>query len=97
AVSGRAWAFAARSAVVLLAVSLTLPFLASSLPSGFDVGIVAIVAGALIVAACGALALLVQRNRALHTEIAQLEARNEDLSDRNWELKDAAERSRGFL
>ena len=93
----RAWAFAARSAVVLLAAFLTLPLLSSSLPAGFDASVVAIVAGALIVAGCGVLALLVQRSRALHAEILQLEARIEDLSDRNWELKDAAERSRGFL
>ena len=92
-----AWAFAARSAFVLLAAFLTLPLLASSLPAGFDVGVIAVVAGALIVAACGALAPLIQRNRALRAEVAQFEARIEDLSDRNWELKDAAERSRGFL
>jgi PAS domain S-box-containing protein len=44
--------------------------------------------------ACGVLAW---RNRRLVSEAARLEARIEELGDRNWELKELAERSRTFL
>src|SRR3954449_12300199 len=47
------------------------------------------IAGVLIVAACGALALLWRRNRILAVALAQAEERAEELSDRNWELKEA--------
>ena len=94
----RAAALAARLAIVVLAARLTIPLLA---PDAFNTQIsaylAATIAGALIVAACGALALLTRRNRMLATELARLEEQIEDLGDRNWELKEAAERSRSFL
>ena len=51
------------------------------------------VASALI-AACGALLALWRRNRALTTDLAQAEERAEELSDRNWELKEAESSNR---
>ena len=54
-------------------------------------------AGVLLATACGVLALLWRRNRLLAAENARLEARIEELGDRNWELKELAERSRTFL
>src|SRR5947207_7163507 len=54
----------------------------------FDVFLAAMIAGALIVAAC-ALALLVRRNRALGAELKRAEERAEELADRNWELREA--------
>jgi PAS domain S-box-containing protein len=45
----------------------------------------------------GAITLLAWRNRRLASELARLEARIEELGDRNWELKELAERSRTFL
>jgi signal transduction histidine kinase/DNA-binding response OmpR family regulator len=94
----RGAALAARLAIVVLAARLTIPLLA---PDAFNTQIsaylAATVAGVLIVAACGALALLTRRNRMLATELARLEEQIEDLGDRNWELKEAAERSRSFL
>src|SRR5438876_6646465 len=94
----RAAALAARLAVVVLAARLTIPLLA---PDAFTAQVsayfTAMIAGALIVAACGALALLTRRNRLLAAELARLEEQIEDLGDRNWELKEAAERSRSFL
>jgi signal transduction histidine kinase/CheY-like chemotaxis protein len=53
--------------------------------------------GAFLVAACGALALLTRRNRMLASSLARLERELEELDDRNWELREAAERSRSFL
>jgi signal transduction histidine kinase/CheY-like chemotaxis protein len=52
------------------------------------------VAGALI-AACGALLLLLwRRNRKLAADLAHAEERAEELSDRNWELKEAESSNR---
>jgi PAS domain S-box-containing protein len=55
-----------------------------------------LLAGATL-AAGGALALMVRRNRALRAEIDRLEARVEDLADRAWAIKEAEERARSFL
>ena len=53
------------------------------------------IAGILLVLACAALAW--RRQQRLAAENARLEARIEELGDRNWELKELAERSRSFL
>jgi PAS domain S-box-containing protein len=55
------------------------------------------IAGVLLALACAALALLWRRNRSLAADNARLEARIEELGDRNWELKELAERSHTFL
>jgi signal transduction histidine kinase/DNA-binding response OmpR family regulator len=91
AVTGhRAWALAARSSVVLLALYLTIPYAAAEAAQvGFDTGVAALIAGAALIAACGALALLARRNRLLAENLARAEERVEELSDRNWELKEA--------
>jgi signal transduction histidine kinase/DNA-binding response OmpR family regulator len=91
AVAGhRAWALAARISVVLLAIYLTLPYVAADpVFSGFDATVAAVIAGAVIVIACGTSALLLRRNRLLGETLARAEERIEELSDRNWELKEA--------
>lgn len=89
---------AARVAVVVLALYLTIPSLvAEPVFAGFDAQLAATIAGALLIVACGVLALMARRNRLLTHDVAQLEGRLEELDDRNWELKEAAERSRTFL
>src|SRR6476659_9289034 len=83
----RAWEIAARTAAVMLALYLTVPLLLSEDAfAGFDASVLATIAGAAVVAACGALALLARRNRNLAAEMARLEERVEELADRNWEL-----------
>jgi PAS domain S-box-containing protein len=47
--------------------------------------------------ACGALALLGWRAHALRCANRALEARVEELADRNWELRDAEERAKSFV
>jgi signal transduction histidine kinase/DNA-binding response OmpR family regulator len=92
------YTLAARLAVVVLALSLLVPALISEpVFTGFDAPLAAIVAGAVLIIACVMLAVLVRRNRLLAADLAQLEAQVEELDDRNWELKEAAERSRTFL
>jgi len=54
------------------------------------------VAGALIIALCAAVAFAMLW-RASTAALRASEARNEELSDRNWELREAEERARNFL
>ena len=86
----RAWEIAARVAAVMLALYLTAPLVASEEAfAGFDASTSATIAGAVLVAAIGVVALLVRRSRNLAAEVARLEERVEELSDRNWELREA--------
>ena len=86
----RAWEIAARIAAVMLAAYLTLPLLKSDDAfAGFDAPVSATIAGAMLVAAFGVLALIARRNRHLAAEVARLEVSVEELADRNWELREA--------
>ena len=51
----------------------------------------------LLALACVAIAAMLYRRRALRVALRQLEARVEELSDRNFELKEAEQRAIGFL
>jgi signal transduction histidine kinase len=83
----RASALAARIAIVVLAFYLTIPSVASEpVFTGLDAPLAATAAGALLVIACGVLALMARRNRLLRVDVARLESRIEELGDRNWEL-----------
>jgi len=53
--------------------------------------------GALFAAACSTIAVLLIRRRAGKKRIQTLEARVEELSDRNWELREAEEHARSLL
>jgi len=88
----------ARIVVVVLAFGVTSAWLASKPGSDlFDAGLAATIAGALLTIALGVLALMARRNRLQAADVAHLESELETLEDRNWELKEAAERSRTFL
>ena len=78
----RMLALAARGAVVILAFYLTVPLVSEPVSVPFT----AAMAGALLIAACGALALMARRNRLLAADVARLEGRIEELGDHNWEL-----------
>ena len=54
-------------------------------------------AGALFAAACAVIAFLLMRRRAMKEKLRALETRIEELSDRNWELREAEERARSLL
>jgi PAS domain S-box-containing protein len=53
--------------------------------------------GALFAAACAIIAFMLMRRRAMKEKLRALQARVEDLSDRNWELREAEERARSLL
>ena len=53
--------------------------------------------GALFAAACAVIAWMLMRQRAHREKLHALEARVEELSDRNWELREAEERARSLL
>jgi PAS domain S-box-containing protein len=53
--------------------------------------------GALFTAACTVIVFLLMRRRAAREKMRALEARLEELSDRNWELREAEERARSLL
>jgi signal transduction histidine kinase/DNA-binding response OmpR family regulator len=93
----RATALMARAAVVVIATSFALTVGRSNCAvdfPGFDAQVSATIAAALIAAACGALALLLSRNRDLQAEVARLSEHTEELADRNWSLHEAEERIR---
>jgi len=90
-----------RVGITVAALTTTLIYLMLALKAAGAAGptvlLYATLTAAITAAACGALAPLVRRNRLLRTEIKRLEECVEDLSDRNWELKEAEERARSFL
>jgi PAS domain S-box-containing protein len=53
--------------------------------------------GALFAVACTTIAVMLMRQRARIEKVRTLEARIEELSDRNWELREAEERARSLL
>src|SRR5262249_48105968 len=54
-------------------------------------------ASALFGVTCGAIGLLVARVNMLRAEVAAMRGRVEELADRNWELKEAEERTRSLI
>ena len=90
----------ARAAFIALAIlAAAAGFLAGARlqGSGYELAGSAIGIGALIVAAFAVTGFLLVRQRAIATATRLLEARNEELSDRNWELREAEERARSLL
>lgn len=85
--------------ITLSVVSAGLGFIAGiRLQSGtYDPHAYAIGAGALFAGACAFIAFLLMRRRVNRLKMSALEARLEELSDRNWELREAEERARSLL
>ena len=87
------------AAILSMSFGAAFGFLAAMRSPGahYDPHNFAIGAAALFGAACGAIGLLISRNRLLRAELRSLEDTIEDLSDRNWELKESEERAKNFL
>jgi PAS domain S-box-containing protein len=89
-----------RTVVITLSIiSAWLGFIAGiRLQSGaYDPHAYAIGAGALFAGACAFIAVMLMRRRFAKTKMRVLEARVEELSDRNWELREAEEHARSLL
>src|SRR5215470_11251024 len=87
-----------RVAIAVGALATTLVYLMLTLSAAGGAGAmvlfyVTLTAG-IAAAACGALVPLVHRNRSMRAEISRLQESVEDLSDRNWELRESEERAR---
>ena len=65
--------------------------------AGYELTGIAIGTGTLFATGCAAVGSLLVRQRAIAKTMRLLEARNEELSDRNWELREAEERARSLL
>ena len=84
--------------LTLLATLVYLIFaLLAANAAGPHVMLFATLAAALTAAACGALAPMVRHNAMLRHEVGRLEDRVEELSDRQWELREAEERAKSFI
>src|SRR5438270_9450476 len=95
--SRRTLALAVRAVVILsLSFAAAFGFLAAMRNPGshYDPHLFAIGAAALFGAACGAIGLMFSRNQILKQQLRAMRERIEDLSARNWELKEAEERTR---
>ncbi len=89
-----------RSVVVTLSIiSAGLGFLAGvrMQSSTYDPHAYAIGAGSLFAAAMAIIAFQLMRRRVVRQKLRRLELRLEEMSDRNWELREAEERSRSLL
>jgi signal transduction histidine kinase/CheY-like chemotaxis protein len=90
-----------RFAIAVIALATTLVYLMLALRAAGGAGAMVLfyvtLTAAIAAAACGALVPLVHRNRSMRAEISRLQDSVEDLSDRNWELRESEERARSFL
>jgi PAS domain S-box-containing protein len=88
-------------AIVILSMSFAAAFgfLAGMRSPGahYDPYMFAVGAAALFGAACGAIGLLFSYNQQLKDERRHLREQIDDLSDRNWELRESEERAKSFL
>jgi PAS domain S-box-containing protein len=70
---------------------------ATSTAARYDPYMFAMGVAALFGAACGALGILISRIRQMKTELRQLEMRLDEAADRNWEIREAQERTTSFF
>jgi PAS domain S-box-containing protein len=98
--SRQALMFALRAAVILcMSFAMAFGFLAGSRGpwANYDPYLFAVGTAALFGAACGTIGLLVASRHSLRARLRTMAERVEELSDRNWELKEIEERARSFL
>ncbi len=95
----------ARSLIVRSIIITTMSFAvafgflagATSPAAHYDPYMFAIGVASLFGAACGAMGLLISRIRQMKSELRQFETRLDEAADRNWEMREAQERTASFL
>jgi PAS domain S-box-containing protein len=70
---------------------------ATSSAAHYDPYMFAMGVAALFGAACGTLGILISRIRQMKTELRRLETRLDEAADRNWEIREAQERTTSFF
>src|ERR1700744_3152300 len=92
--------FIVRAAVVVsMSFAVAFGFLAGarSPAANYDPYMFATGVAALFGAACGAMGLMIARLRGLKAEVRNLEVRLDEAADRNWEIREAQERTASLL
>ena len=99
-VTRRLSSFIVRAAIITFmsfAVAFGFPAGATSPAAHYDPYMFAIGVASLFGAACGALGILLARIRRMKAELRDLETRLDEAADRNWEIREAQERTASFL
>ena len=86
-------------AITSMAFAVAFGFLAgaTSPAAHYDPYMFAIGVAALFGASCGTIGILISRIRQMKTELRDFEARLDDAADRNWEIREAQERTSSFF
>ena len=96
----RLLSFIVRSAVIIsMSFAVAFGFLAgaTSPVAHYDPYMFAIGVAALFGASCGALGILMSRIRQMKRELRDFESRLDEAADRNWEMREAQERTASFF
>jgi signal transduction histidine kinase/CheY-like chemotaxis protein len=99
-VTRRLSSFIVRAAIVtFMSFAVAFGFLAgaTSPAAHYDPYMFAIGVASLFGAACGAMGILIARIRRMKAELRDLETRLDEAADRNWEIREAQERTASFL
>src|SRR5271169_6006989 len=85
--------------ITSMAFAVAFGFLAgaTSPEAHYDPYMFAIGVAALFGASCGTIGILISRIRQMKTELRNLEARLDEAADRNWEIREAQERTSSFF
>src|SRR5271156_1961165 len=89
-----------RAAIItIMAFAVAFGFLAgaTSPAAHYDPYMFAIGVASLFGAACGAMGILISRIRRMKGELRDLETRLDEAADRNWEIREAQERTASFF
>jgi hypothetical protein len=89
-----------RSAVIIsMSFAVAFGFLAgaTSPMAHYDPYMFAIGVASLFGASCGALGILMQRIRRMKRELRDFETQLDEAADRNWEIREAQERTKSFF
>jgi PAS domain S-box-containing protein len=99
-VGRRVWSTIVRSAIIIsMSFAVAFGFLAgaTSPVAHYDPYMFAIGVAALFGASCGALGILLSRIRQMKRELREFETRLDEAADRNWEIREAQERTASFF
>ena len=83
--------------ITTMSFAVAFGFLSGTTGAHYDPYLFAIGVAALFGASCGAMGILISRIRQMKAELRELEARLDEAADRNWEIREAQERTSSFF